>query len=165
MSRRASWVLGVVVAASLAAAACGKQVATTANVGFCDLISRAALEQAYGPMLNIRSDRGPVNGNDVHGSCDYLLDRSNTLRVFFTVNVNSDPDRLSFEKLIADPMSKKISSSHSEIYEIEGGMLRLIGHKSSVTIEVGLRVGSDVADGPRDEALALQLLEEALSHY
>jgi hypothetical protein len=79
--------------------------------------------------------------------------------------VNSDPNQEAFGKLIASANSRKVPMTDAEVYAVEGGMLHLVAHKNSVTIEVGLNVGSDIADQQKDDAMALQLLQEALSHF
>jgi len=135
------------------------------TIGICSLISRATLEQVYGSIKVIRNDQGPITGNAVHGSCDYLKDESHPYRVFFTINVNSDPNQQAFVNLSTQPSSRKVPTTGAEVFAVEGGMLHLVAHKNSITIEVGLRVGSDVANGPRDNAVALELLEQALSHF
>jgi hypothetical protein len=133
--------------------------------GFCSLISRATLEQAYGPMIIIRNDHGPISGTAVRGSCDYLKDESNDYRVFFTLNVNSDPDRQSFDSLRTRSNSVAVAMTGAEVYEVDAGLLDLVAHKNSTTIEVGLRVGPILANEARDKAVALELLREALSHF
>ena len=179
MLRRACWVFGTVVALSLTASGCDQPSHTTVNggapsatstseagpTGFCSLISRTTLEQAYGPMLIIRNDHTPISGTEVHGSCDYLKDESNDYRVFFTMNVSSDPDRQTFESLRIRSNGVAVPMTGAEVYVVEAGLLDIAAHKNSTTIEVGLRVGPILANEPKDKAVALELLQQALSHY
>jgi hypothetical protein len=176
MPRRALFLAILTITTSLTSMACGTPKEptpvtspTTAGSGttdgFCGLISRTALEDAYGPMLLIHDDHGPITGDSVRGSCDYLVDKSNDYRVFFTINVGTDVNRETFEKILATAESTKMPMTDAEVFSVESSMVHLVAHKHSTTIDVGLRVGSAVADRDRDTALALQLLGQALSHY
>ena len=179
MLRRASSLLGTALALGLAVVGCSKPSGTTvttgassatstadaAATGFCSLISRATLEQTYGPMLIIRNDHTPTSGTDVRGSCDYLKDETNDYRVFFTMNVNWDPGRQTFERLRARSNSVAVPMTGAEVYLVEAGLLDIAAHKNSITIEVGLRVGPSLANASKDKAVAVELLQQALGHY
>jgi len=176
MSRRALWIVVLMVATSLSSLACGSSTEpppvtapTAPNSasadGFCALISRGDLEEAYGPMLLIHNDHGPITGNSVRGSCDYLVDKTNDYRVFFTINVSTDTNRETFENIVATANSTKVPMADAEVFALESGMVRLVAHKNSITIDVGLRVGPAIADRETDTAVALRSLREALSHY
>ena len=176
MARRAFWTAILTMAAALASVACGSPappppVAAPSTPisgpadGFCSLVSRTALEGVYGPMLQIHNDHGPIAGDSVRGSCDYLVDKTNDYRVFFTININTDGNRETFESVLTAATSTKMPVTDAEVFSLEGGVVHLVAHKKSITMELELRVGSAVADGQRDNAVALQLLGEALSHY
>ena len=134
-------------------------------MGFCRLISRATLEQAYGPMIVIHNDQGPTSGTAVRGSCDYLRDETNDFRVFFTMNVSSDPDRKTFDDVRTRSSSVLVPMTGAEVYSVAAGLLDIVGHKNGITIEVGLRVGPLLANESKDRAVALELLGQAFGHF
>jgi len=175
MSRR-RWVFGMVLTLTLTGCAPANDVGAAptaatsapapASAGICSLISPATLEDAYGPMKVLRSDPGPVTASAVRGSCDYFNDETFLIRVFFTINVNADPTRANFETLLANTTTKEPHPvAGAEVYAIDGGMLRLVAYKNGVTFDLGLKVGPDIASTPKDTAVGLALLEQALSHY